>query len=264
MPGLTRPSAAFKRVIIDACLSLNGPTHVGSLGVNRWTFRAGDYPPGVAPFNVNPSGASASAIEVLASGYRVISFNSNGAGRATLECVGPDIGAFPLGRDLAAGAPDIRSSRPLFRYSTFVPIRAPVRGVVDVEFGLVLGNGLLTLLGNDAGAILSSRVGVNGGAWTPRVRLANAGAITDGPSSAVVLDATWHTLGFRYTEGLVPVLQWLIDGREVYRRQGAGALPVSPPGPFNPTSSYRLFVGMATGAGTILQLADIRHQVEEV
>jgi len=146
--------------------------------------------------------------------------------------------------------------RPYRRYTWTVPARITVDGTAVVEAGMVTSNGMLTLLAADPGAIWSSTAGGN---WLPRYRRVAAGAIVDGPSSGI--DPTpWHLLGIRYTEGLTPRIEWLIDGATLHTVSGDANMPVYP----SATVGFYPGIGVGTPAGTTLQRSMARFVVEEV
>jgi len=126
--------------------------------------------------------------------------------------------------------------RPLRSYTLRVPVRVLVVGTAFHEIGLVTSNGMLTMLGTDPGAVWSSDPAVNAGRWLPRSRQVVAGAITNGPDSGLTATA-WRQLGVRYTEGVPPRIEWLIDDVPLHVLSGDAAMPVtlaSPVTDYNP------------------------------
>jgi hypothetical protein len=147
--------------------------------------------------------------------------------------------------------------RPFRRYTFTVPVRVTVDGAAAVEIGLASSNGGLTFLGLDP-AFVWSATGA-GSAWLPRSRRVTGGGITDGPSSGV-LRTGWHLLGIRYTEGLTPRIEFLLDGATRHTISGDANMPV-----YASTTVFLYpFIGVNAPAGTTLQQSMARFTVEEV
>jgi hypothetical protein len=185
-------------------------------------------------------------IELLISAARIVIHAGNGYGAS-------------LGMRFAgAGDPNYSLIRPPRRFTWAIPVHAPVRGVVPVECGLCISNGLLTTLGLDSGIFLVSDPAINGGRWTCRYRLTVGGAITTAADSGVALDTSFHVLGFRYTEGAQPTLEALVDGVTVTMLTGQAAIPAAAL-----TNAYRLGLGMpVAAAGTTVRADDTVYRVE--
>jgi hypothetical protein len=185
-------------------------------------------------------------IELLSSAARIVIHAGNGYGASLGQ------------RYTGTGDPDYSLVRPPRRYTWAIPVHAPVRGVVAVECGLGISNGLLTTLGLDPGIFLVSDPAINGGRWTTRYRLTVGGAITTADDSGVALDTSFHVLGFRYTEGAEPTLEALVDGVTVTTLTGQAAIPAA-----NATNAYRLGLGMpVAAAGTTIRADDAVFRVE--
>lgn len=146
--------------------------------------------------------------------------------------------------------------RPFRRYTYAVPVRITVAGAPAVEIGVATSNGGLTFLGNDPAFVFSSSGGAN---WLPRSRRVTAGGITDGPISSAAV-AAWHLLGIRYTEGLTPRIEWMIDGATVHFIQGDAQMPVYA----SATNLLYPFQGVNSPAGTTFEVSMARLTVEEL
>lgn len=161
-------------------------------------------------------------------------------------------------RFAGTGDPNYELVRPPRRFTWAIPVQATVRGAAPtVDCGLCPSNGLLTTLGTDPGAFWASDPAINGGRWTARYRLTGGGGIATAVDSGVQLDATFHVLGFRYTEGALPKLEWLLDGVTLFTLSGQAALPVA-----QLTNAYRLGLGVAIGAGSTIRADDAVFRVE--
>ena len=151
--------------------------------------------------------------------------------------------------------------RPLRRYTLSIPVRSAVAGTAAIEVGMATTNGGLTFLGTTQAFVWSSDPARSAGAWEPRYRRTNAGAIVNGTVSPIIPTATrWDLLGLRYTEGATPKIEWLINNVPRYEISGDALMPVlssivSPLGPF---------CGINSPAGRTLSCAPARFTVEEV
>jgi len=112
---------------------------------------------------------------------------------------------------IAGSAAALLSRNPFREYTTESPVIVGPVGTTEALVGVACG-GPAAMFGtaNNAGAVWSSVAGVNGGAWTPKLRTTNGGAVTVGPSSGVPSTA-WHRLAIRFTEGILPRIDWMID-----------------------------------------------------
>lgn len=212
---------------------------------------------GVSPFSVLTGGV-VSVVRDAASGVRCFQITSGVGQRTTRNQM--SVLAVPLGSQAGIGGvvPAWRANR---RYTAGIVCRWPVRGPAVIEIGAVNSNGFLTFLGAGAGFILSSDPGVNGGAWTPRVRLVDAGGITTFASTGLTVPvASQQKFEIRYTEGLVPLLEILINGATVAQASGLANLPVAPA--TNP--SFHFGVGCSAVAGTTLEYSATTYKVEEI
>lgn len=161
-------------------------------------------------------------------------------------------------RFAGTGDPNYALIRPPRRYTWAIPVQATVRGAAPtIDCGLCPTNGLLTTLGTDPGVFWASDPAINAGRWTARYRLTGGGGITTAVDSGVLLDATFHVLGFRYTEGAVPKVEFLLDGVALFTLSGQAALPAA-----QLTNAYRLGLGQAIGAGSTVRADDAVFRVE--
>lgn len=151
--------------------------------------------------------------------------------------------------------------RPLRRYTLSVPVRSAVAGTSAVEVGIATTNGGLTMLGTTQAFVWSSDPARSAGAWEPRYRRTNAGAIVNGTVTTTIPIATrFDLLGIRYTEGAIPKIEWLLNGVPVYEISGDALMPVisaigSPLVPF---------CGINGPIGRTLSAAPARYVVEEI
>lgn len=204
------------------------------------------------------TGGAAGVSRDAGSGVRVLQVTS-GAGQRTTRVTVAGL-AMPVGAQAGLGAV-IPSWRPNRRYTSGMLCRWPIRGATIIEVGCVTSNGMLTLLGTGPGFILSSDPGVNGGLWTPRVRLVDAGAVTTFASTGLAVPvATEQKFEVRYTEGLVPMLELMINGATVAVTSGLANLPVA----IATNPSFHFGVGCSAAAGTTLEYSAVTYKVEEL
>jgi len=212
---------------------------------------------GALPFTILTGGV-ATLTKDVGSGVRALQITS-GAGSRTTRLMGSPFGV-PVGAAAGQGAV-IPAWRPNRRYTVGAVLRWPVRGATVIEVGCVNSNGFLTFLGTTPGFVLSSDPGVNGGLWTPRVRLVDAGAITTFASTGLAVPtATAQKIELRYTEGGVPLLEMLINGVTVASAAGMASLPTALVG----ASSFAFGVGCSAAAGTTVEYAAWTYKVEEI
>jgi len=153
--------------------------------------------------------------------------------------------------------------RPFRRYRVDYLVRGILLGAADVCVGIASNAaGAMPTGGpnNDPFVAWVGRSVLNGGAWTPRMRLVGAGAFVDGPSSGVafVNANVTRQLSIIYEEGLIPRIRWLIDGREVHQIAGDANMP-------NATASCFVAKAMGPGAGlSQASFAETRYRVEEI
>jgi len=168
----------------------------------------------------------------------------------------------PLGQRFGAGAMPVTFFRPLRSYTLRVPVRlaaiaggAAFVGCSDGAAGELAGLPFSVAYGWVADPT------INGGRYTARFRQVAGGAIVTLGDSGILGNAvTWHELGLRYTEGVVPTVEWLMDNVPVFQVQGdafMGTVTGPTVGPF-PCISTML------GLGTTLQNAAARFIVQEV
>jgi hypothetical protein len=152
-------------------------------------------------------------------------------------------------------------NRPLRRYRYDIPSRAPVRGAAVLEIALAQSTALFLIGGGvlPAAAWVSDPA-INAGAWTPRYRRVNAGPITDGPTSGILPNvATFDTLGFRYTEGAIPTLEWMIGDTPHFSLSGGVAVGINHTG-----SHFGFGYGVGAVVGTTFEVLGTRVRVEEI
>ena len=170
-------------------------------------------------------------------------------------------GRFPADQlfSAAQSVPPTQLGRPLQSYSFRVPVRVDTQGTAAIEVGISDDNGILTLLGTNRAFVWTSDAARNGGRWTPRFRRVAAGGITDGPDSGVASSLV-TSLGIRYTEGIPPRIEWLLNGAPFFIIEGDANMPA--------TNGVGNLLGCAYGvgtpAGTIVDLADGVYEVRSV
>lgn len=243
-------------LLFEATTDLNGtqaPTNLA--GIYSLLTGRGALTGGPAANFWGAAGAPAVVYDA-ARGRRLIEIVSNAGARQVIH---GGWGA-SFGVDFAAvGDPQWALLRPMRRYTWLLPVAAPVRGGVIVNCGTGATNGLLDTLGTDPFFGWSSDPAINGGRWTVRYRRTAGGGVTTADDSGVALDATWHILGVRYTEGARPTLEAMIDGRTVTKLVGRAALPDT-----IANNAYRLGLGMPAGAGTTVRCDDAVYRIETV
>lgn len=164
-------------------------------------------------------------------------------------------------RTQAAGAPPQAILPPALFMEYNIPCRRTVVGTAPFGVGWPAASiTSMGLGGTAAGAWWQSDPAVNAGRWFPRLRLVNAGAITDGPDSGVS-PADWHALGMRMVEGATPRIEWLLDGVPRFSVAGDANLPeliAALPG------GYICAIGVGAPAGSTWQALGARWKVGEV
>lgn len=205
--------------------------------------------PSIFGNNVNPAGST--LVEVA--GRHVLQIPSAAAISPRLSNVG-DVAAIPINQEFGtAGAifPALLG-RPLRQYTLTVPCRRTVVGTAVLEFGIGVANGMISLGGSvQPGVVWSSDPAVNAGRLLPRTRRVNAGAIVNGPDSQVDPTNTWVLLGMRYTEGVTPLVEWLLNGTPMHSISGDAAM-CDFPGGINPPGFVPGYC-VGTPAGTTWQ-----------
>lgn len=179
---------------------------------------------------------------------RVVSFGGTGNGAVKV----------PAGQRFAdALSIPISMLRPLRRYTLTLPVRCSAAGIATAEFGLATNSGGLTFLGTEPAFIWSSAAGA---AWRARYRRTSGGAIVNGVTSGTAPTSGWALLGIRYTEGLVPTIEWLINGATIDRISGDANMPVY----LSVSSQLYPFFGVGTPAGSTYLRSMARFIVEEL
>lgn len=179
---------------------------------------------------------------------RVVSFGGTGNGAVKV----------PAGQRFSdALSIPIPMLRPLRRYTLTLPVRCSAAGTATAEFGLATNSGGLTFLGTEPAFIWSSAAGA---AWQARYRRTSGGAIVNGVTSGTAPTSGWALLGIRYTEGLVPTIEWLINGATIDRISGDAFMPVY----LSPSSQLYPFFGVGTPAGSTYLRSMARFIVEEL
>jgi hypothetical protein len=221
---------------------------------------AGSTLPSIFGNNVTPAGATF----VSVAGRPILQIASGAAILSRVDATG-DRAAVPISQQfngVDALGTQILMNRPFRRYTLSVPVRRTVGpGTTRLEFGLVTSTNMLTFAGTPPGLAWSSDPAVNAGRWLPRLRIVNAGAITDGNDSAVVVTA-WHTLEVRYTEGPAATLEWIIDDSILRTVSGDANMPVFPGGVNHP--GFVPGYGLSTPAGATWQFGAGRLRIEDV
>ena len=115
-------------------------------------------------------------------------------------------------RASVAGAPPDAVLPPGLVQTFSMPVRRTVAGTARFQLGWAQAvTGMLDFVGTPAAAVWESDPAIFGGRWYPRIRFANAGAITDGPDSGIA-PTDWHNLGIRFIEATPRRMEWLLDG----------------------------------------------------
>lgn len=171
----------------------------------------------------------------------------------------------PLGQRFSvAGAIPIPFRRPLRSYTLLMPCRLPAIAGAAAFAGLAQQNGGWAFAGGfpNIGAVgWTASPGLNGGRYTPQSRQNNAAALVTGPDSGILGNAVdWHQLGIRYTEGPVPLIEWLMDGVPVHAMSGDANMPNQT----GSTAGYHPCIATDIGAGTTIQNAACRFIVAEL
>lgn len=265
MPGIALSGKAPVVPTFDVWESWNG-LHMNSNSpiATQADFRSGVWP-NVSPTNSillqSNLGATGAVGFNAAIGRSIQSWASAAASTGNGSSA---TGAFvvPIGRLFSlAGAISPAFLPPLRKYRADFLGRMTVVGTSEMVCGL--GMDIAALVnGNQPACMWSSRPGTNAGRWMPRYRLVTAGAILDGPDSGVSASgAAFHQLSVEYTEGLIPTISWLIDGREVFRLTGDGQMPTVP---VASTIGFMLTKGLSAPVGTTVEYAETRFRVQEV
>jgi hypothetical protein len=215
-----------------------------------------------------PAGTTGSLLTFDAATGRVISPWTSAAGITSVtNNNAPGAGQFSIPIHLrfaqAESIPAALWPRPFRRYRLDFLVRGTVGpGAADCSCGVSCSDpqGMVT-----GGGITHpfvawvARGALNAGRWTPRVRLVNAGAITDGPDSGIsFLLAAYTQLSIVYEEGIIPRIRWLINGREIFQIAGDANMP-------NTNGSPQITKAMGAGAGvTACRYAETRFRCEEI
>jgi len=216
--------------------------------------------PSIFGNNTNPAGST--LVEVA--GRHVLNIPSAAAVSARFNNVG-DVATIPIAQEFGtAGAifPSIYG-RPLRQYTVTVPCRRTVAGTAVLEFGIGVATGMITLGGSvQPGVVWSSDPAVNAGRWLPRTRRVNAGAIVNGPDSQVDPTNLWVLLGMRYTEGVTPLIEWLLNGVPMHTISGDAAMPDFPGGINSP--GFCPGYSLGTPAGSTWQFGGGVFEVKNI
>lgn len=211
--------------------------------------------------NVNPAGST--FVEVA--GRHVLNIPSAAAVSTRVGNAADNV-AMPINQEFnGAGSMGtaLLLNRPLRQYIFKVPVRRTVAGTARLELGIVTSSNMLTFVGTPPGCIWSSDPAVNAGNFLPRSRQVTAGAITNGPDSGVAPGPTdWHVLGFRYTEGTTPLIEWLLDDVARHLISGDAAMPDFPGG-VNPPGFVPGY-GISTPAGSTWQFGAASYEVRNI
>jgi hypothetical protein len=247
-----------ERVCRDALQDLQGQSTVSSLAAIATLEQGYADLRGAATGSMLVNSTGGAVVLDATTGARVIRLTS-AASRAVMSSAA-GYGCSTFGYKFAgAGAPSLASLRPLRRYTWRVSVRATTRGTAVFECGAVQSNGLLTFLGTDSGAVWSSDPATNGGRFTPRYRLAAAGAVSDGTDSGIDFDSTFRELAIRFTEGATPLLEWLIDDEPLFSLSGLANMPAS-----SASNQHGLAYGWNTPVGSVSESGAARFTVEDI
>jgi hypothetical protein len=146
--------------------------------------------------------------------------------------------------------------RPLRQYSVHVPIRVTVPGTAQVVVALAQDNGLMSLFSTNAGLTIESDPAVAGGALRCRYRQVNAGAITELLQTAVI-PTNWVLVGFRYTERVSPLIEYLVNGVPVAALTGDANMPTLG----GAATGFEFGYGVNLPAGTTFQAGGYVYEV---
>lgn len=243
--------ASAAKVLYDLIWDPNGPqSHVtGNVSVS-WLPRAGPLFVGTAQGTGAPTIlANVGIMFPMASGAAFTSMQASQAGTQ-----GPF--SVPLAR-----SPTIPKLWPRceYLYECTTGIGA-ARGTADIAIGFLSGANVAP--GQNAiGIFWSSRVGDNGGRWTPRSkRTSGAADFIDGADSGVACDATTRKLAVRFLDLPVPRVEFSIDDITRF----AMVAPSLPTAIFGATTNFQPFISLSNPAGTDIRTFALRYVVREL
>lgn len=215
------------------------------------------FPAGGNGQNLTFDAAAGRAISPWSSQAGITSFTNNNS---------PGAGQFSIPVHLRFSTAEALSvanwPRPFRRYRLDFLVRGTVGpGAADFAVGISCSDPQGMVGGGITHPFVAwvARGALNGGNWTPRFRLVNAGAITDGPNSNVsFLVARYTKLSLIYEEGLTPRIRWLINDVEIFQSAGDANMP-------NTNGTPQTTKAMGAGAGvTQCRVAETRFRVEEL
>lgn len=130
----------------------------------------------------------------------------------------------------SAATPGLNFRQNIREYKFEIPIRfsaGPGVGGSNVEIGIGMATQGLTLGGNRPAAVffMNGTGAAPYATLTPRLRAAEAGAVTDGPSGPYGYTTDWHRYAIIYREGNPPTLSWVVDGVTIYSVTGDANMP---------------------------------------
>ena len=193
-----------------------------------------------------------------ASGRVLITYTSAASRVISVGGTGNGAVKVPAGQRFRdANSIPITMLRPLRRYTLTCPVRCSAAGTAIAEFGLATTSGGMTFLGTDPAFVLSSNGGAN---WQARYRRTAGGAIVNGVISSIAPTSGWALLGIRYTEGLDPTIEWLLNGAPFDRITGDAFMPVYT----SVAQQLYPFFGVGTPAGSTYLRSMARFVVEEL
>jgi hypothetical protein len=264
--GIRRTGSQRDSLLVDVCESWNGFHNVltgnpqGQIGDARMGYDQGAGGSTLVLF-ANISGGLAPLTYDLTFG-RVIHPYASLGGTISSISGGNGAGAYsiPMAASVVPALPSVLWPRPFRRYRLDFLVRGtvgPAAGV-DCACGLALSNPQSLVTGGitDPTAHWSARNGVNGGAWTPRYRLAPAGAYALGPAGPAFVNPAVTQLSLEYQEGPIRRLLWLVNGAETFRLEDPN-IPQS-----NGPPAFAKAKGL--GLGTTCHYGESRFRVWEI
>lgn len=241
MPRVDTATAPPERTILDM---LDPPETSTSAfaGGNLVYYRRGSTSPGrLAPVWENGSGWVAGRFQGAFWAQAV----SAAANRKTRSS---SFTPFPISVD-AASRPVTARYPQVFQLEALLRRTTPLVALAPLSFSVAWTGGVVSELSDttSAGYELVSRSDVNGGRWTVRVRLADAGALTVvqdtgiDPATTTILHAAMR---LEYTTN--PRLLWVLNGLEFGILQGLANLPFAAS---NSLQVVGLCQGLSVGGG---------------
>jgi hypothetical protein len=155
----------------------------------------------------------------------------------------------------------INTNRRPRRYLFSVAARRTVAGTARWNMAMTeTDGGLVNLTRPGIGWV--SDAAVNGGNWTPASRRLNGGALVLGADTGIS-PAAFHLLGLRYTEGLTPRIEWLLDGVPRQLIEGDANMLVYPGGGTQ-LPGWIPEYGQTGPAGQIFQMGPALYEVHYI